>query len=89
MMVEMAQIMLTHRNVPHSLWAKAFSTTIHILNRSPTSSLVGITPFEAYFGHKSHVSYFCVFGYDAYAHIPKAQCGKFYEKSQENDVCWL
>ena len=58
-------------------------TAIHILNRSPTSSLVGITPFEAYFGHKPDVLYFCVFGCDAYDHIPKAQHGKFDEKSEK------
>ena len=44
---EMARTMLIHRNVPWSLWAEAVSTAVHILNRSPTSSLVGITPFEA------------------------------------------
>ena len=26
------------------------------------------------------MSYFCVFGYDAYAHVPKDQWGKFDEK---------
>ena len=70
--VEMAQTMLVPRNVPCSLWAEAVSTAVHILNRSLASSLVGITPFEAYFGCKLDVSYFCVFGCDAYAHIPKA-----------------
>ena len=44
---------------------------------------MGITPFEAYFACKPDVSYFCVFGCDAYAHIPKAQHGKFDEKSSK------
>ena len=52
-------------------------------NRSPTSSLAGITPFEAYFARKPDVSYFCAFGCDAFAHIPKSQCGKFDEKSKK------
>ena len=81
--VEMARTMLAHRNVPHSLWAEAVSTAVHILNRSPTSSLAGITPFEAYFARKPDVSYFRVFGCDAYAHIPKAQREKFDEKSKK------
>ena len=59
------------------------STAVHILNRSPTLSLIGITPFEAYFACKPDVSYFCVFGCDAYAHIPKVQRGKFDEKSKK------
>ena len=71
MVVEMAWTMLIHCNVPCSLWAEAVSTVVHILNRSPTSSLAGITPFEAYFGCKPDVSYFWVFGCDAYVHIPK------------------
>ena len=71
-MVEMAGTMLAHQNVPHSLWAKVVLTAVHILKRSPTFSLARITPFEAYFAHKPDVSYFCVFGCDAYAHIPKA-----------------
>ena len=56
---------------------------VHILNRSPTSSLAGITPFEAYFARKPDVSYFRVFGCDAYAHIPKAHREKFDEKSKK------
>ena len=68
----MARTMLAHQNVPHSLWAEAVLTAVHILNMSPTSSLAGIIPFEAYFAHKLDVSYFCVFGCDAYAHISKA-----------------
>ena len=79
----MARTMLIHCNVPQSLWAQAVSTAVHILNRSPTSSLAGITPFEAYFGRKPDVSYFWVFGCDAYVHIPKVQRGKFDEKSKK------
>ena len=71
MVVEMARTMLIHHNVPRSLWAEAVSTAVHILNRSPTSSLAGITPFGAYFGCNPDVSYFWVFGCDAYVHIPK------------------
>ena len=79
----MARTMLAHQNVPNSLWAKAVLTAVHILNRSPTLSLAGITPFEAYFARKPDVSYFRVFGCDAYAHIPKAQREKFDEKSKK------
>ena len=72
--VEMARTMLAHRNMPHSLWAEVVLTAIHILNRSSTS-LAGITLFDAYFAHKPNVSYYHVFGCDAYAYIPKAQRG--------------
>ena len=71
MVVEMAQTMMNHRNVPRSLWVEGVLTAVHILNRSPTSSLAGIIPFEAYFGCRLYVLYFWVFGCDAYVHIPK------------------
>ena len=83
MVVEMAQTMLIHHNGPRSLWAEVFSTAVHILNKSPTSSLARITPFEVYFGHKPDVSYFWVFGCDAYVHITKVERGKFDEKSKK------
>lgn len=81
--VEMARTMLTHMQVPQKLWAEAVSTAVHIINRSPTSSLTGKTPYEAYFGKKPDVSHFRVFGCPAYAHIPSTRRGKFDEKSRQ------
>ena len=37
--VEMARTMLEHRELPRSLWAEAASTSVHIINRSPTATL--------------------------------------------------
>ena len=54
----MARTMLTHQNVPHSLWVEAILTIVHILNKSPTLSLARITPFEAYFSRKLDASIF-------------------------------
>ena len=35
-----------------------------------------MTPYEAYLGSKPDVSHFCVFGCDAYVHIPKKDRSK-------------
>jgi hypothetical protein len=37
-------------------------TTVHLLNRSPTSALDGKMPYEAWHGRKAAVSYLRVFG---------------------------
>ena len=37
-------------------------TTVHLLNRSPTSALDGKTPYEAWHGRKLAVSYLRIFG---------------------------
>ena len=42
-------------------------TAVYILNRSPTKSLVGKTPFEAWFGRKPGVRHLRTFGCVAYA----------------------
>lgn len=75
--MEMARIMLAHDQLPQSLWGKAMMTAIHTLNHSPTSVILSMTPYQAYLGSKPDVSYFRVFGYNAYVHIPKKDCKKF------------
>ena len=49
----------------------------------PPPPFAGMTPFEAYFGRNPDVSYFCVFGCDAYTHVPKVQRGKSDENSNK------
>ena len=58
-------------------------TAIHTLNRSPTSIVPSMTPYQAYMGSKPDVSYFCVFGCDAYVHVPKKDRGKLDPTSQK------
>ena len=81
--VEMSRTMLTHSQLPQFLWAEAMMTAIHTLNRSPTSAVPGMTPYQAYYGSKPDVSHFRVFGCDAYVHIPKTDRGKLDPKSQK------
>ena len=37
-------------------------TAVHLLNRSPTKSLQGKTPYEAWYGRALAVSQLCIFG---------------------------
>ena len=85
--LEMARSMLAHRSLPPSLWVEAVSTAVHVLNRSPTQAVPHRTPFEVYFSQKPDVSYFKVFGCDAYVHVPKGQRMKL-DPSQRNTLLW-
>ena len=51
-------------------WAEAINCANYIVNRTPTKVLQGITLEEAWSKIKPDVSHFCVFGCEAWAHIP-------------------
>ena len=68
--VEMTRSMLQSKELSNMYWAEAIRTSVYILNRCPTYSLDGITPYEGWYGKKPNVKHFQVFGCLAYAHIP-------------------
>jgi len=65
--VEMARCLLKSMGVPSKFWGEAVRTAVYILNRSPTKSLNGKTPYEAWFGRKPGVKHLKTFGCVAYA----------------------
>lgn len=58
----MARSMLKAKKMPAAFWGEAGSTAVFILNCSPTKSLKGMTPFEAWHGRKLDVSFLRTFG---------------------------
>jgi len=68
--VGMARSMLKAKKMPSAFWGEAVSTAVFILNRAPTKSLEGTTPFEAWHGRKPDVSFLRTFGY--VGHVKKA-----------------
>jgi len=48
-------------------WGEAVVTVVYILNCSPTKALDGMTPYEAWHGHKPAVSHLRIFGCLAFA----------------------
>jgi transposase InsO family protein len=50
----MARAMLFFKGLSSSYWDEVVHTTIYLRNQSPSSSLDGITPYEAWYGFKSH-----------------------------------
>jgi hypothetical protein len=61
-MVGMARSLLKANRVPGRFWGEVVTTAVHILNRSPTRDVDGMTPFEAWHGRKPAVHYFHTFG---------------------------
>ena len=61
--------MMKSMGVPATFWAEAVRTAVHILNRSPSRSLKGVTPYEAWRGKKPRVDYFRTFGCMAHMKI--------------------
>ena len=67
----MAREMLFFKGLNSCYWVEAVHTAIYLRNRCPSSSLDGITPFEAWYGLKPMVKHLRVFGSVCYARVPK------------------
>ncbi|CAL9218311.1 unnamed protein product, partial [Arabidopsis halleri] len=65
------------------LLEKAVACAVYLLNRSPTKSVSGKTPQEAWSGRKPGVSYLRVFGSIAHAHVPDEKQSKLDDKSEK------
>jgi hypothetical protein len=67
----MERSMLSFKKLSSTYWAEEIHIDIYLRNRSPTASLDGITPYEAWFGFKPRVKHLRVFGSVCYALFPK------------------
>jgi len=81
--VETARCMLAEAKLPRKFWAEAVSTAVYLRNRSPTTAVKGMTPYESLTGEKPEVDTLRVFGCLAYAHIPKDERQKFDSKARK------
>ena len=70
MLIEGVRTML---KLSHRLWAEALLTYFYLRNHSPTKSLNGITPYEAWYSTKPDLSSIRTFGCSACVHIPKVK----------------
>jgi len=67
----MAISMITFRNLCPLYSTKEMCNVVYLRNRSPTSSLDGITPYDAWFGFKPRVKHLIVFSSICYALVQK------------------
>ena len=80
---EMETCMMEDKTFPTKFWAEAINCASYIKNRVPHKQLDGVTPFEAWSGHKLDVSHFRIFGLRACARIPLDKRRALEPQSQE------
>jgi len=59
------------------------TTTVYIMNQTPTTSIHGMTPEEKFTCKKPNVSHLRVFGCIAYVHILDEKRSKLYPKAKK------
>jgi hypothetical protein len=60
--VTMAHSMMKSKGMPGRFWGEAVSMVFYLLNRAPTKSVDGMTPYEAWYGRKPSVDHLRTFG---------------------------
>src|SRR6187399_3119602 len=79
-LLDMVRSMMSLIDLPLSFWGYALDTTAFTLNRAPSKS-VETTPYELWFVKKPKLSFFKVWGCDAY--VKKLQPDKLEPKSEK------
>jgi hypothetical protein len=72
--------MLNGVGIAQELWAEAIDTARYLVNMSPSSASVDMTPHEVWSGKKPLVSHLKLFGCDAFVHVPKEKRSKLDKK---------
>jgi len=73
---EQIRAILADTTLPKELWAELACAVAHLKNRSPTSALRGMTPYEALYSEKSDGSYLVAVSAKAFVHVPKKKTKK-------------
>ena len=69
--MERVRCMLDDAGLSKKYWAFAVSVAVYLKNRTPTRSVVGKTPYEAWHGRQPSLKHLRVFGCLAFVHVPK------------------
>jgi len=69
--MERVRCMLDDAGLSKKYWAFAVSVAVDLKNRTPTRSVVGKTPYEAWHGRKPLLKHLRVFGCLAFVHVQK------------------
>ncbi|KAD6453258.1 hypothetical protein E3N88_07963 [Mikania micrantha] len=79
--MNMTRALLKTRKVPDEFWGEAVTHAVNILNRLPTKSVQGMTPYEKLKGKKPSLSFFKVFGCIAHTVKLKSHVTKLEDRS--------
>jgi hypothetical protein len=72
--------MLKAKKLPNWLWGEAVMTTVYVLNRTPTKSVDGVTPFEVWYGKKPSVQHHRTFGCIVYVKNTRPHLSKLEDR---------
>ena len=81
--LEKVRAVMHEANIPKPLWMEVVNAVVYIKNRSPTSALKGMTPFEAWYGYKPDLSHLKPIGITAYVQVPKEKRTKLDSHTQK------
>lgn len=81
--MEMVRCMLFDARLGQEFWGYAALTSVHIINRLPSSAHNDKTPFEIWFGVQPSISHLRVFGCTTYRHIPAPTRRKLDRRAQK------
>jgi transposase InsO family protein len=79
--VAMARNMIKSKGMPGRFWGEAVSTAVYLLNRAPTKSVVGMTPYEAWYGRKPSVDHLRTYGCVAHVKTVAGHLNKLTDRS--------
>jgi len=75
--------MLNEKNLPNYFWAKAVAIVVYIMNRTPITTVHGMTLKKKFTSKKPDVSHLRVFGYIAHMHVYDEKKSKLNPKAEK------
>ena len=81
--------MMDAKAFPPKYQSEVIKNASYIQNRVPHKQLDGITPFEAWSGHKLNVTHFKIFGSKAWARIPTEKRKGFAAPKTRVTIYWV
>ncbi|CAH9140422.1 unnamed protein product [Cuscuta epithymum] len=79
--LEMTRSIMKSKNVPAKFWGEAVKTSVYILNRAPTRSVEGMTPYQAWYKRIPNVQHLRVFGCLAHTKVTSPHPSKLDDRS--------
>ena len=83
-LVETVRAILSDSKLPKKFGTEALSTVSYVRNRSPSSVVQVMTPYEVWKGYKPNAKHLCIFGCSAYVQIPKDGRSKMDPKAKKS-----
>ena len=83
--METTRALLLSSSVPKKFWGEAALTSVYVINRIPSSVIVGLSPFEHLYGSTPYSSKLLIFGSTCFVLLAKVERDKLSKKK----ICYL